>query len=102
MALRREKFLAYVKHAENEQATVHPVTIHHVDQTRAEVENIRVGAPRDAGLNLATCQVWAALTRMGLYTRGYEQFRDMDLVGLEDDGHEELDPTQPGTPEGSG
>jgi hypothetical protein len=97
MALQRERFLAYVQSADD-TVTAHSVTIHHVDMTRAEVENIRQGLTSSAGLNFATCQVWAALTRMGLYSGPYERFRDQDLLGLEDDGAETVDPTQPVTP----
>lgn len=101
MALEREKFLVYLQD-ENEAVTVHPVTIHHVDMTRGEVVTMLEGTPEKAGLNLATAWCWAAMTRLGLYSRSYTQFRDMDCVGLEDDGKETVDPTQLGTPDASG
>lgn len=101
MALEREKFLVYVQD-ENEKVTVHSVTVHHADMLRGELEHNRQGAPeKGANLNLATAWCWAALTRMGDYTKSYPQFRDMECLGLEDDGKETVDPTQLETPDAS-
>lgn len=97
MALEREKFLVYLQD-EGGKVDVHPVTIAHQDMTRGEIAHHLVGGQAGQGLNIATSWCWAALTRLGLYTGPYEQFRDMDCMGLEDDGKETVDPTQPGTP----
>lgn len=100
MALEREKFLVYLEDPLTQEVTVHSVTIRHVDMTRGELEHLRQGGPeRGAGLNMATVWCWAALTRMGLYARSFPEFRDNDCVGLEDDGTETVDPTQPVTTE---
>lgn len=97
MALTREKFVVYVQD-ENENVTEHKVTIHHQDMLRGELEHNRAGAPeKGAALNLITAWCWAALTRMGLYSKSYAQFRDMECMGAEDDGKETVDPTQTGT-----
>lgn len=98
MPLEREKFLVYLQD-ENENVTVHHVTIQHTDMLRGELEHNRQGAPeKGANLNLATTWCWAALTRMGLYSKSFAQFRDMECLGLEDDGKETVDPTQEETP----
>lgn len=102
MALEREKFLVYVQD-ENEKVTEHQVTVHHVDMLRGELEHNRQGLPEGgARLNLVTAWCWAAMTRMGLYSKPYVTFRDMELLGLDDDGQETVDPTQPETPDASG
>jgi hypothetical protein len=100
MALEREKFLVYLQD-ENEAVTCHPVTVRHVDMARGESEHLRHGGTQQEGLGLATAHCWAAMVRLGLYTRDYPRFRDMDCAGLEDDGREVVDPTQPGTTGGS-
>jgi hypothetical protein len=97
MALERERFLVYLQDPD-ENITTHEVAVHHVDMLRGELENSRQGNPDGARLNLVTCWCWAALTRMGLYSGPYDRFRDFDCVGLEDDGQETVDPTQPVTP----
>lgn len=96
MALEREKFLVYLQDAGG-KVTVHPATIQHQDMLRGETVHHMAGGQAGQGLNIATSWCWAALTRMGLYTGPYEQFRDGDCMGLEDDGKETVDPTQPGT-----
>lgn len=101
MALTLERFLVYLQDP-NEQVTEHQVTVRHVDMLRGELENARQGNPDGAKLNLVTCWVWAACMRLGLYSGPYDRFRDQDLVGLEDDGKETVDPTQQGTPDASG
>lgn len=101
MPLQREKFLVYLSD-QNGAIVVHPVTIHHVDMTRAETMLQAMGQSQSTGLNVATAWCWAALTRLGLYDRGLETFRDTDCQGLEDDGQETVDPTQPVTPVPSG
>lgn len=102
MALERERFLVWMQD-ENEVVTVHHVTVHHADMLRGELEHNRQGAPeKGANLNLATAWCWAALTRMGDYSKPFPTFRDMECLGLEDDGKETVDPTQLETPESSG
>lgn len=101
MPLEREKFLVYLQD-ENERITVHNVTIHHPDMLRGELEHNRQGAPdRGANLNLVTAWCWAAMTRMGAYAKSFPQFRDMECLGVEDDGKDRVDPTQLETPEPS-
>lgn len=97
MSLEREKFVVYLQDAGG-KVTAHPVTIHHVDMLRGETMHTMTGGTQGQGLNVATAWCWAALTRMGLYAGPYEQFRDQDCMGLEDDGKETVDPTEPGTP----
>lgn len=97
MALEREKFLVYLQDSGG-KVTVQPVTIQHVDMLRGETTHTIGGGLTGQGLNIATAWCWAALTRMGLYMLPYEQFRDSDCIGLEDDGKETVDPTLPGTP----
>lgn len=97
MALEREKYLVYLQADDGTPlvkptVTVHAVTITHQDMQRAEET---LGGRGAGGLTLGTAWCWAALTRMGLYDGPYEQFRDLDCVGLEDDGKETVDPTQP-------
>ena len=101
MALQLERFLVYLQD-ENEQVTEHGVTVRHVDMLRGELEHSRQGNPDTARLNLVTTWCWAALTREGLYTRSFADFRDRDCLGLEDDGQETVDPTQAATPAASG
>lgn len=93
MPLERERFLVYVQD-ENENITQHRVTISHQDMLRGELEHDRSQAPERAKLNLVTAWCWAGLVRTGVYTKGFQQFRDMECVGLEDDGKETVDPTQ--------
>lgn len=100
MSLERERFLVYLQDP-NENVTTHPVAVQHVDMLRGELEHNRQGAPDGAKLNLVTAWCWAALTRMGAYAGPFERFRDFDCVGLEDDGKETVDPTQPVTPDPS-
>lgn len=92
MALTRERFLVYLQD-ENENVTEHRVTVHHVDMLRGELENSRQGNPDNARLNLVTTWCWAAMMRTGDYAKSFPQFRDQDLVGLEDDGQETVNPT---------
>jgi uncharacterized protein YvpB len=100
MALELERFRVYLQDL-NENITEHQVTVRHVDMLRGELENGRQGNPDTAKLNLITAWVWAACTRLGLYALSFPDFRDRDLIGLEDDGKETVDPTTPETPEGS-
>lgn len=100
MALQRERFLVYLQD-EKEQITEHRVTVLHVDMLRGELEHNRQGLPeKGANLNLVTTWCWAAMMRLGLYSKPFNLFRDQDLQGLEDDGKETVDPTQPGTAPG--
>jgi len=99
--MQREKFLVMVQD-ENETVTQHSVTIHHQDMLRGELELSRNGVPDTAKMNLVTAWCWAGLTRQGDYTKSFAHFRDMECVGLEDDGSETVDPTQPVTPGDSG
>ncbi len=92
MPLQRERFVVYLQD-ENETVTEHHVTVHHQDMLRGELENSRQGNPENAKLNLVTAWCWAALTRAGHYTKGFAQFRDLECLGLEDDGQETVDPT---------
>lgn len=101
MALERERFLVTVQDP-NENMSTHQVVIHHQDMLRGELENNRQGNPDGARLNLVTAWCWAAMTRMGLCTAPYDQWRDFQLVGLEDDGSETVNPTPPETPADSG
>lgn len=96
MPLERERFLVYVQD-ENEAVTTHQVTVSHQDMLRGELEHDRAGAPDKAKMNLVTAWCWAGLVRMGVYTKSFQHFRDMECMGLEDDGKETVDPTQPGT-----
>lgn len=101
MALELEKFLVYVQD-ENENVTEHRITVRHVDMLRGELVMAQEHVPESAKLNLVTAWVWAAMTRLGAYSKSFQHFRDLELLGLEDDGKETVDPTQPETPEGSG
>lgn len=101
MALERERFLVWLQDP-NENITEHSVTVHHQDMLRGESEHIRQGQSDAARLNLVTAWVWAAMMRTGTYVGPYDRFRDIDLVGMEDDGKETVDPTQPATQDGSG
>lgn len=95
MALERERFLVTVQD-ENETITQHQVTVHHQDILRGELEHNRQGMPeKGANMNLMTAWCWAALTRMGVYTKSFAHFRDLECLGLEDDGKETVDPTHP-------
>lgn len=96
MPLERERFLVYVQD-EHDTVTEHRVTIHHQDILRGELEHGRAGAGPGDRLNLMTAWCWAALTRMGVYAKSYQHFRDMECMGLEDDGQETVDPTLPET-----
>lgn len=99
--LERERFIVTVQDP-NGDMTAHHVTIHHQDMLRGELENHRQGNPDGARLNLVTTWCWAAMTREGLCSVGFDQWRDFQLVGLEDDGTETVDPTPVTTHDDSG
>lgn len=100
MALQLERFIVYYIDKDGETVE-RSITVRNVDMLRGELEHNRQGMPeRGANMNLTAAWVWAALTREGDYGLPFADFRDRDLLGMEDGGQETVDPTRPATPEG--
>lgn len=97
MTLQRERYVVYLAPKDDGPPEEHHVTVSFQDQLRGELEHSRAALPDRALLNLTTAWVWAAMVRTGDYTGPYDRFRDIDCQGLEDDGQETVDPTNPGT-----
>lgn len=102
MPLIRQAYLVHVQDALDPDAAPveHRLVIQHQDMLRGELELHKAQITERAHLNMTTAWCWAALTRLGLYTRPFGQFKDMDCQGLEDGGEEEVNPTQLATSDG--
>lgn len=101
MGLQRDRFLVFVSDV-NGNVTEHEATITHQDMLRGEQAHL--GEPGNSlqhGLALTTAWAWASLMRQGDYSGAYQQFRDMDCQGVEKLEPIDVDPTTPGTIEGS-
>lgn len=100
MPLTRRVFAVFVLESpdegEAETITEHRLEISFADQLRGELEAPRHGITTEQPMHLATVWAWCAMTRLGLYTKPYQEFKTRDLVDLDRLEDAEVDPTQPG------
>lgn len=74
----------------------HHVTVRWADQLLAEREAPRHGITNALPLHTTTYWVWAALKREGLYSADFQQFMNVDLVGVTPDSQrDQVPPTEP-------
>lgn len=74
----------------------HHVHVRWADQLLAEREAPRHGITNAQPLHVTTYWVWAALKREGLYTGEFQQFLNVDVLGITPDSEQaEVPPTQP-------
>ena len=61
----------------------HVVEIEWADQLRGEFEAGKYNVDTDAPMNLTNVWIWCAMTRLGLTTSRYPEWKAREIVGLE-------------------